>query len=151
MSGLTRLDEPMPALAGSTLDGGEFGPADHDGKVLVVNFWASWCAPCRREQPMLQALSESYGPQGVVFVGVNSRDQEAAANAHLDEFGVTYPSIQDPDGKMAFEWGISQGLPGTVVVDGTGTIRYRRQGEITQATLETMIEDTLGEASPATS
>ncbi|MEX0991113.1 MAG: TlpA disulfide reductase family protein [Actinomycetota bacterium] len=147
VSGLTRLDEPMPALAGPTLDGGTFGPQDHADSVMVVNFWASWCAPCRREQPMLQSLSEEYASRGVVFVGVNSRDQEAAAKAHLDEFGVTYPSVQDPDGKVAFEWGINQGLPATVVVDGAGIIRYRRQGEITQPTLETMIEDTL--AAPA--
>ncbi len=149
VAGLTRLDEPMPALGGPTIGGGEFGPGDHGGRVLVVNFWASWCAPCRREQPMLQALSQEYASRGVAFVGVNSRDQEAAARAHLEEFGVTYPSVKDPDGKVAFEWGISQGLPATVVVDGTGIIRYRRQGEITRPTLETMIEDTMSDAPPS--
>jgi thiol-disulfide isomerase/thioredoxin len=112
---------------------------------LVINFWASWCAPCRREQPMLEALSRVYAERGVLFVGVNSRDSnDAAARSFVRELGVTYPSVVDADGKIAFRFGISAGLPGTVVVDAGGTIRYRRQGEISRRELQPLIDDVLG-------
>ena len=139
--GVQRIDEPMPKLEGPTVQGETLAAADYQGSPLVINFWASWCAPCRREQPMLEALSQQYADRGVKFIGVNSRNQLAEARAFVDEFDVTYPSVVDPANKVAFEFGMSLGLPGTVIVDSTGTIRYRKQGEITKEELVPLIDE----------
>lgn len=138
---LASVDEPLPVLEGATLDGGTFGPMDYEGRPMVVNAWASWCYPCREEQPMLDQMYEKYG-EDVVFVGVNSKDTDAAAKEHAREFAIPYPSIVDADGSIAIkDLGIDTGLPGTVVVDATGQVRYRVKGRITQDLLEPMIQD----------
>lgn len=149
--GLTRLDEPMPPLAGPLVQGGQLDPAALRGAPLVINFWASWCAPCRREQPMLQSLAEEYEPRGVRFLGVNSRDSNTdAAQEFIEEYAVTYPSVADESGKVAFDFKISAGLPGTIVVDADGTILYRKQGEITREELVPLIDEALGSPAPPT-
>lgn len=137
---LTPVDEPAPTLAGPLVGGGQLEAKDLQGQPLVINFWASWCGPCRREQPMLQRAWEELEGGDVRFIGVNSREgQEATAVQHLKEFGVTYPSVQDPLGEIAAAYGIDAGLPATVVVDASGRIRYRRLGEVTKAQLDEML------------
>ncbi|MDQ4006178.1 MAG: TlpA family protein disulfide reductase [Actinomycetota bacterium] len=120
------LSGPMPSLQGEPLEGGQVIQAMYRGRVVVVNFWASWCGPCRKEQPGLQALSEEYADR-VQFVGVNFRDDAAAAREYLREFGVTYPSVTDPDGSIAHDFGIPY-LPATVLADASGELRYRLLG-----------------------
>jgi thiol-disulfide isomerase/thioredoxin len=106
---------PAPALGGESLRPGP-AVAAAPGVVTVVNFWGSWCGPCRREQPALQALSTEYQPRGARF-GVNTRrDQRAAALAYLDEFKVTYPSIYDPASTLAYRFGV-RFMPVTYVID----------------------------------
>ena len=144
--GLRKIDEPMPKLAGTTLQGESFDAADYRGKVLVINFWASWCAPCREEAPILEATWERLQNEGVQFVGVDSRDQDAAGRAFVKEFGITYPSVKDPSGKVAFEFGINAGLPGTVVVNREGRMVYRLLGQLEQKDLDQMIAGAGGPA-----
>lgn len=127
--GLRELSERLPVLRGSTLTGGELTPADYRGDVVVVNFWATWCGPCRREQPALQRLWEEFSGRGVSFVGVNYRDDPAAAREYLREFDVTYPSLEDPAGAYADDFGFV-GLPDTYLADRTGTMRYAVIGPI---------------------
>jgi thiol-disulfide isomerase/thioredoxin len=112
-----------PAFAGPTLRGGvPFSSAELAGKVVVVNFWGSWCGPCRREQGPLEVLSKEYAPRGVRFVGINARrDQKAAALAYLDEFGVTYPSVYNPDSSIAYDFRV-RFMPATFVIDRQGRI-----------------------------
>jgi thiol-disulfide isomerase/thioredoxin len=118
---------PMPEVAGLALDGRRVAPSLYRGKVMVVNFWASWCGPCRKEQPGLQALWEDYEPEGeVLLLGVNFRDDGAAAREYVREFAVTYPSVTD-DGALADAFGIPY-LPATVIVDRSGEMRYRLLG-----------------------
>jgi cytochrome c biogenesis protein CcmG, thiol:disulfide interchange protein DsbE len=121
--GVIAVSRPLPSLSGSTLQGGEVTPAAYRGKLLVVNFWASWCGPCRQEQPALQQVYTSYAHRGVAFVGVDYRDDDAAANEWIRQFGVSYPSIKDQAGAYADDFAFF-GLPDTYVVDRSGTIRY---------------------------
>jgi cytochrome c biogenesis protein CcmG, thiol:disulfide interchange protein DsbE len=139
--GRSDISGPMPAIAGATLDGGSITPADYQGQVVVVNFWAAWCAPCRVEQPFLQRLHESYDERGVAFLGVDLRDDPAAARAHIDEFEVTYPSVEDPAGTLTgTDFGLL-GIPATVVADRSGEMRYLFLGGVNEEELRDAIDD----------
>ena len=124
-------DFSLPALRNQTVT---LTLADRGGRPAVVNFWASWCVPCRREMPTLQAAYERYGDD-VWFVGVNHQDSRPAALALLEETGATYPSAYDPQGATALEYGLF-GLPTTVFVTVDGTISAMRTGEITTDELD---------------
>ena len=103
-----------------------------DGEVKLVNFWASWCAPCRVEHPSLTALSA----EGVPIYGVNYKDRPNAALGFLAELGNPYDAAgADESGRMALEWGV-YGVPETYVVDGEGRILYRFAGPVTQRVIE---------------
>jgi DsbE subfamily thiol:disulfide oxidoreductase len=130
-----------PALGGGTIDWG-----DYSGKVVVVNFWASWCGPCRREAPALQRLWEEYRDRGVRFLGVDFKDDAAAARAYEEEFGITYPSVFDPSGKVAYDFQVLA-LPTTYVVGRDGWIAYHFTGIITEPLLRKSIEDVMEGAS----
>jgi thiol-disulfide isomerase/thioredoxin len=136
------LSGEMPELTGEALGGGSVGPDLYEGKVVVVNFWASWCGPCRQEQPGLQRLWEEYGDRGVQFIGVNFRDDLAAAREYVREFGVTYPSVVDADGGVAHAFSVPY-LPATVLVDSSGDLRYRLLGAQSESTVRARLEELL--------
>jgi thiol-disulfide isomerase/thioredoxin len=122
------ISGPMPAIGGATLLGGSISPADYRGKVVMINFWASWCAPCRREQAGLEALWRKLSPSGkVAFIGVNYKDKGSAAQAYLREFGVTYPSVSDPNGSLGDKFNVPF-LPATILVNADGQLHYRLVG-----------------------
>lgn len=131
-------DFRMPALSGS----GDIALRDFRGRVVVLNFWASWCGPCRREAAGLQSTWEAYRDGGVRFLGVNYRDDQAAARAYEREFGITYPSVYDPGGVLAFHYQLA-GLPTTFIIDGAGRIVYRFVGYTDAAILRDALEDVL--------
>lgn len=139
--------EPAPDLEGPALGGGNLALADHRGDVVVVNLWASWCGPCRREQPDLEQVWREYRDRGVRFLGVNVRDQRAAARAFQEEFGVTYPSFYDEASQLAHELK-AQNLPTTYVIDRDGTIVLRLTGTIDDVLLREILDATL-EGEPA--
>ncbi|WP_164661194.1 DsbE family thiol:disulfide interchange protein [Tropicibacter sp. Alg240-R139] len=113
-----------------------------DGKVKLVNYWASWCAPCRAEHPSLEALSE----QGIPVYGVNYKDSQGNASDFLDELGDPYAGIgRDEQGRMALDWGV-YGVPETYVIAGDGTIILRFAGPITQRVIESRIRPALEQA-----
>lgn len=93
--------------------------ADLAGKPVVVNFWASWCIPCREEAELLQATYEDYADEGVVFLGVNIKDSNVDARAFIEEYGMTYPVVSDPNEELARELGVA-GIPETFFIDDEG-------------------------------
>lgn len=100
---------------------GVFSLAGHEGQVVVVNFWGSWCGPCRREAPMLQNAYLHYQDQGVVFVGIAIKDIERDALAYIDEFNITYPNVMDLGGEVEDAYRV-EGVPETFVIDRNGEI-----------------------------
>jgi peroxiredoxin len=112
------------------------------GHVVVLNFWASWCPPCRQEAPDLQQTWASYRHRGVRFLGIDERDNDAAARAFEREFGITYPSVADAPGGLAQDFRLI-GLPTTIIVDGSGQMRYRFTGYLTAAVLHATLNDVL--------
>lgn len=96
--------KPAAAVSGELLDGSSFDLAAWRGKVVVVNWWGSWCAPCRAEAPDLEAAYGSTRPLGVEFLGVDVRDGRDAAKAFQDSFGITYPSLFDPASRIALSF-----------------------------------------------
>ena len=113
-----------------------------DGKVKLVNFWASWCAPCRVEHPTLTALAD----EGIPIYGVNYKDKPDAALGFLAELGNPYAAVgADETGRMGIEWGL-YGVPETFVIDGDGKVVMRFAGPVTQRALENDIRPALAEA-----
>lgn len=123
--------EEAPEVSGEQVRPGE-PPIDQsylEGRVAVINFWGSWCGPCRKEEPILEEASRDLG-NAVTFLGVNSRrDQRAAAIAFLDEFDVSFPSIYDPSSSIAAKFGVRT-MPATIILDANGRIAVHVIGAI---------------------
>ena len=136
-------DRPAPDFEMAALDGGDqIRLSDLAAEVVVLNFWATWCGPCRREAPGLQSTWEAYQHRGVRFLGVDYRDDQAAARAYEGEFGITYPSVYDPAGELAFDYELV-GLPTTFIIDSSGRIAYRFMGYTDAIILRKALEDVL--------
>ncbi len=134
---------PAPDFELSSLDDGSpIALSSFRGHVVVLNFWASWCGPCRLEAPGLRRVSERYGDQGVRFLGVDYRDNGAAGRAFVDAFRLRYPSVTDPSGSLADDYGLI-GFPTTFIIDPAGTIRYRFVGYLGEEVLEEALNDVL--------
>ena len=136
------LGRPAAPFTLALFDGGRFALAEHSGQVVLVNFWASWCVPCREEAPLLEAAWRASRERGVVFVGVNIQDSESAAHGFLREFGITYPNGPDPGGHIAIDYGV-YGIPETFFITGDGRIAYKQVGALAAATLEARLGQTL--------
>ncbi len=134
-------DFELPSLE----DGAPIALSSLRGQVVVLNFWASWCAPCRFEAPGLRRVSERYRDRGVRFLGVDYRDDDAAGRAFVDEFRLRYPSVTDPSGSLAYDYELI-GFPTTFIIDPAGTIRYRFVGYLDEDVLEKALSDVLSRA-----
>jgi len=115
---------------------------DHAGQVLVLNVWASWCAPCEAEMPELVKVARAYANRGVTFLGINHQDQLAAARAFAERYDVPYDSFHDDAGRFAAKLGYL-GLPDTYVVDAGGTIRLAISGPTTEEQLSALLDEVL--------
>lgn len=131
----------------TTFDGQLIRLSDQRGKVVVINFWASWCIPCRNEAPVLEATWRDYRDRGVVFIGVDYLDTEREALAYIEEFDLTYPNGPDLRTRIAQAYRI-QGVPETFFVDRLGMLRGVNIGPITEPQLEARIETLLAERGP---
>lgn len=121
-------DFTLPRLVGS----GELALASTRGKAVVLNFWASWCIPCKDETPLLQRSWQRWKGRGVVFVGVNAKDFRGDARRFLRRYRVTYPNVYDGKGSTLGRYGIT-GFPETFFLDAEGRVVYRIAGPVTTA------------------
>ena len=144
-----RRDDVAP-ITGRLLDGRSFDSRDLVGKVVVYNVWGSWCAPCRKEAPVLQQVSQETRGQGVRFVGINVKDSDGPAIAFERSFDITYPSIGTADSpKALLAFGASlppSAVPSTLVMDRQGRLAARVVGATTYGTLAALIDDVLEES-----
>jgi DsbE subfamily thiol:disulfide oxidoreductase len=114
------------------------------GQILVVNFWASWCGPCRAEQPALSTVARTWRSRGVAFMGVNVQDTRAAALAYVREFGVPYPSLFDRSAQVAARLP-AVALPTTFILDRDGMIAYQLTGKTTVPILQGRLQALLAQ------
>jgi cytochrome c biogenesis protein CcmG/thiol:disulfide interchange protein DsbE len=139
-----RAGQPAPQVALDEMPGRTLFTDDllRSGEVTLVNFWASWCPPCRAEHPVLEDLAA----EGITVLGVNYRDQPDRADDFLTELGDPYAAVgADPRARMGLDWGVV-GLPETFVVDGQGRIVLRYAGPITTEIVESRIRPALARA-----
>jgi thiol-disulfide isomerase/thioredoxin len=132
--------QPAPPFTGELLDGTAFDSASLDGDIVVMNFWGSWCAPCRIETPEFQAVHTDVADSGIAFLGVDVKDQRQLAQAFVDEVGATYPSLFDPRGEVALAF---RGFPANVV---PSTILIDRNGRVAAVYVAVVPEENLRKA-----
>jgi thiol-disulfide isomerase/thioredoxin len=133
-------------VTGELLDGGTYDVTNDRGKVVVVNFWGSWCNPCRAEADDLEKTYQATKAKGVSFIGVNSRDGRDAAKA-FERGRVTFPSVYDPDGKVALKFDVTQvSTPSTLILDRQGRIAVAMRRPTVVSELRPLVERVAAEA-----
>jgi peroxiredoxin len=130
-----RVNDPAPRFTARTLDGGTVALADYRGKLVVLNFWASWCGPCRSEMPAIEAASSRYKDAGVVFLGVNVQESTATVAAFVDEFRLSFPILLDPNGTVSAIYRV-RSLPTTFFIDRDGVLREQFTGEMNASVID---------------
>jgi len=118
---------PAPGFELKSNSGKHVSLADLKGQIVLVNFWASWCGPCRQEMPILEQLNHQYHNKGVALIGVNVEPDTDAATAWLKATPVTFPILYDVDSKVSKLYEV-QGMPNTVILDRKGIVRYIHRG-----------------------
>jgi thiol-disulfide isomerase/thioredoxin len=133
--------KPAPPVKGTTLDGRPFDFAQLGGKVAVVNFWASWCAPCRAEAPTMEQIYQQTKSSGVQFVGVDIKDGKGNAQAFVRTFKITYPSLYDQAGQvaLAFRDVPPNAVPSTLIIDRQGKVAVRIIGSVPYSRLRDLV------------
>jgi cytochrome c biogenesis protein CcmG/thiol:disulfide interchange protein DsbE len=132
------VGKPAPAFTLQSLEGAQVSLASLQGRPVIVNFWASWCLPCREEAPLFRELSEQRGAEGgLALVGVMFQEtSEQNARDFIREFALTYPSLRDPGSRTAINYGVS-GIPETVFIDRAGVIQDVYRGALGRERLNT--------------
>jgi cytochrome c biogenesis protein CcmG, thiol:disulfide interchange protein DsbE len=139
--------KPAPDFTLEVISGGEPGSriklSDLRGKAVVLDFWASWCIPCKEQVPIIDGFARAYEGKDVVVVGVNTSDDRADALGFLKGRNLGYPSVLDADGRVAMAYGV-RGLPTLLVLDRQGRITEVRTGVVPRRELEALVGKALG-------
>ena len=118
---------PAPAFTLASRAGQDVSLAQYRGQVVMINFWASWCGPCRQEMPLLESIYKKYNKMGFTLIGVNVEPDSNAANDWLKATPVSFPILYDRDSKVSKLYDVS-GMPSTVIIDRTGKLRVLHRG-----------------------
>jgi cytochrome c biogenesis protein CcmG/thiol:disulfide interchange protein DsbE len=132
--------ESLPVLGGD----GSGSLADYKGKVVLVNVWASWCEPCRDELPLIQKAHKRLSARGGTVVGIDVKENSAAALAAVEEYGLSFPNLRDRDGSFVRAWG-QTGYPENYVIDRKGRVAAVRRLPVTQEWLDATLPPLLAE------
>lgn len=116
--------------------------ADMRGSIVVVNFWASWCVPCREEHPILLDGAQTYIPKGVRFIGIAYNDKPEDSRDWLKEYGQAYPSLMDDGARVAIDYGVT-GVPETFIIDKRGVVAFKKFGPIGPVELQEKVDSLL--------
>lgn len=134
--------EPAPDFNMTLFEGGDFQLSAQKGKVVVINFFASWCVSCGEETPIIERLSRTYSPEKVMFLAIAVDDTEKKAKAFMKKTGMTIPAGLDKTGKIKDAYGI-YGMPTTFFIDKDGKVSYFHAGVVTEALLKHEIDKLL--------
>ncbi len=130
------VGEPVPTSPLPRLEGGGSGSlAEYRGRWVLVNFWASWCVPCREEAPALERFQQRHGDADFTVLGIDSRDLSDDGRAFVRHYGLTYPQLRDGDGDTAHSYGTT-GVPENFLVDPAGKVRLVVVGPVSEESLE---------------
>lgn len=148
--GAAYLHKPLPHINATTIAGEKFSTEDLDGKVVIIDFWATWCPPCVAAMPMLEQLANEYADRGLVVIGINQddTDERAAVDTFLENKNITFPQIHDPNDAIGARFGVSA-IPTTLIVDAQGIVQAYTVGLHDKATYAQNIDKVLaGESLP---
>lgn len=123
----TNAQAATPAFTLPARDGGNLSLAELKGQVVMINFWATWCGPCRQEMPLLEQIQAKYEPLGFTLVGINVEPDSGAAQQWLTKVPVTFPILFDRKNEVAESFGV-EGMPSSVFIDRAGNVRYVHRG-----------------------
>ena len=138
-SGVTMLKKAAPEFTLVLLNGEDLVLADHIGKPMVINFWASWCPPCREEAKIIEKVWRTYKSKDVLFIGVGIQDTIEDAESYLELFDISYPNGLVYDGRITVDYGVI-GLPVTFLINERGVVETRWVGAITESELVSWLE-----------
>ncbi|WP_254781916.1 TlpA disulfide reductase family protein [Modestobacter sp. DSM 44400] len=145
-----KLRAPAPSFSGELLDRTPFSSKSLDGDIVLINFWGSWCTPCRVETPELQAVYTDVADRGVQFLGIDVKDERQLAAAFVETVGATYASLFDPRGEVAltFRGFPANVVPSTILLDRQGRVAAVYTGQVSGGDVRTAIGLLLDEGTP---
>jgi cytochrome c biogenesis protein CcmG/thiol:disulfide interchange protein DsbE len=139
------VGKPAAPFTLTTFDGEPISLESLRGKVVVLNFWASWCYPaCYEEAPVLERAWREYRDRSVMLVGINIQDKEEPARKFLQQFGHTFPNAPDPQGRVSVDYGV-YGVPETFFIDRAGRVRAKHVGAVTEPIFRAQVERLVSE------
>lgn len=136
------VGKPAPDFAGTDLDSKPVKLSDYRGHPLLLNFWASWCGPCRAEQPGITSALAHYAPQRLLVLGITVRDNLEAAKIFRDEFKMPYRSLFDQAARLGYAYQVDA-PPSSIFIDGSGIVQFKITGALSEAGFKQLISDKL--------
>jgi cytochrome c biogenesis protein CcmG, thiol:disulfide interchange protein DsbE len=135
--GHASVGRAAPDFTTQTLDGSRVRLSQYRGQPVLLNFWATWCAPCQDEMPLIQRASDIYKGQGLVVLAVNYQQTSSSSmKAFLRKVDARFPAVFDPAGQIAGEYGVNVGLPVSVFIDRSGAVSFIQLGQMSDAILQ---------------